>query len=309
MTTIRQAWGQSLIEQGRKHDNLIVVDADLATSTQAVLFEQEFPNRFIEVGIAEQNAIGIATGMSTLGFVPWVSSFGVFFTQRSLDQIRMLISQTEANVKIGGSYSGLLNGSSGKAHQDIEDIAILRGMPNMTVLSPADAAETRDAVAWATEHVGPVYVRLARNDEGDLPDDNQGFAIGQPRVLHQGKDAILISTGTQALRTLKAAEILSSQCIEVKVIHLPTIKPLDEEALMGQLGHPSQIVTVEDHSIYGGIGGMVSEIISSRMPGPRVSRIGLNDEWSQSGPDDFLLDRYGLSAQKVAEQVQEILRS
>lgn len=307
MTAIRQAWGQALLEEGRKHEDLVVVDADLATSTQAVLFEREFPDRFIEVGIAEQHAIGMAVGLSTLGFVPWVSSFGVFFTQRSLDQIRMLVSQTKANIKIGGSYSGLLNGSSGKTHQDIEDIAILRGIPNLTVLSPADASETKAAVAWATEYVGPVYIRLARDDEGNLPTTTHRLVIGQSRILRQGDDATLISTGVQTLRTLKAAEILARQGISTKVIHIPTIKPLDEETLLQQIGQSGQVITVEDHSIYGGIGGMVSEIMSSEMPGTLVSRIGLKDEWSQSGPDDFLLDRYGLSADRVAQRILKIL--
>ncbi|WEV64313.1 transketolase C-terminal domain-containing protein [Bifidobacterium sp. ESL0732] len=340
MTSMRQAWGETLVELGRDNDKLTVVDADLAPSTKATLFESAYPQRFIQAGIAEQNAVGMAAGLASLGFIPWLSSFGVFFTQRSLDQIRMLVSQTHMNVKFGGAYSGLLNGSSGKTHEDVEDIAIMRAMPNMTVLSPADAEETKAAVRWATGYDMPVYLRLSRDDAGDLPEagNDDGFAIGQPKVLRKASDmassktsinsdststygsVVLISTGAQSIRTLESADLLASAGLQTTVIHLPSIKPLDETAILEAIGDARYVFTVEEHSIYGGIGGLVSEIVAGRprsaQPGvhgsatadamaPQVVRIGLNDEWTQCGPNDFLLDRYGLSAQRVAQKVEE----
>lgn len=309
MTSMRESWGTTLVSLGAEHENLVVVDGDLATSTKAVEFANAYPDRFVEVGIDEQNLVGIAVGMSTLGFVPWLSSFGVFFSQRALDQIRMLVSQTKANVKIGASYAGLLNGSSGKSHQDIEDIAIMRGLPNMTVIAPADANEAKAATEWATEYDGPVYLRLARDSAEDVfTDQRHRFVLGEPEVLLGGHhDTVLISTGIQTSRTLQASSLLANRGIQVGIIHLPTLKPLNEEALLQAVGDATNVITVEEHSIYGGLGGIVCEAIASQAPGKRVTRLGLNDEWSQSGPNDFLLDHYGLSPIKVAEQVYGIL--
>jgi len=303
----RQAWGETVSRLAGLDDRVIVLDGDLATSTRADIVAAEHPECFIEVGIAEQNMVGMAAGLTTVGYRPWLSSFGVFFTQRSLDQIRMLVSQTKAPVRLAAAYTGLLNGSSGKTHQDIEDLAVMRAMPGMTVLAPADAAEVRAATLWAAEHDGPVYLRLARDAVADVFADDVGFVVGAPRLLASGDDIVLVSTGVQTSRTARAAELLSGAGIAATHIHLPTLKPLDVEALLALIGEAETIVTVEEHSVLGGLGGLVAEALAERGSGARLHRIGLEDRWSESAPNDFLLDKYGLSAERVAERVRGIL--
>lgn len=307
MTSMREAWGSTLVSLAEKDERVVVLDGDLATSTKAVLMANAHPERFIEVGIAEQNIVGMAMGLSTLGYHPWLSSFGVFFTQRSLDQIRMLVSQTKSPVKIGGSYAGLLNGSSGKTHQDIEDLAIMRAMPNMTVIAPADANEAAAAVRWASDSPGPVYLRLARDSARDVFPDDVEFAPGRSTTLREGGDVVLVSTGIETARVLDAADLLSTEGTEATVVHVPCLKPLDEDALLERFGDATLVITVEEHSIYGGLGGLVAELVADRKPGVRVVRVGLADSWSESGPNDFLLDKYGMSAEKVATRVAGIL--
>lgn len=307
MASMRDAWGEALVQLAGVDDRILVLDGDLATSTKAVLFAEAYPDRFIEVGIAEQNLVGMAAGLTTLGFRPWLSSFGVFFTQRALDQVRMLVSQTQAPVKIGASYAGLLNGSSGKTHQDIEDIAIMRAMPNMTVLAPADANEATAAIAWATDSDGPVYLRLARDDAGDVFPKDFHFRVGVPEIVREGSHLVLISTGVQTARVIQAATLLAEEGIDATVIHVGTIKPLDEDALLDAIGDTRLVITIEEHSVLGGLGSLVCEITASRRPGTRVERLGLADQWSESAPNDFLLDKYGLSALRVAEQVSRIV--
>ncbi|MDR3718434.1 MAG: transketolase C-terminal domain-containing protein, partial [Bryobacteraceae bacterium] len=300
-------WGEALVQLGKDDRRIVVLDGDLANSTKADLFADAYPDRFIQVGIAEQNMVGMAAGLATLGFRPWLSSFGVFFSQRALDQIRVLLSQTGASVRIGASYAGLLNGSSGKTHQDIEDLAVMRAMPNMTVIAPADATEARAATRWAADHDGPVYLRIARDAVADVFAEDFEFVPGLPRMLRQGGDLTIVSTGVQTARVIAAAGLLAAEGIEATVIHLGTLKPLDEDALLGLLGTTALVVTVEEHSILGGLGGLVSEIVAARRPGMRVARIGLADHWSESGPNDFLLDKYGLSPRRVAEQIHAIV--
>ncbi|MFZ0711296.1 MAG: transketolase family protein, partial [Terrimicrobiaceae bacterium] len=208
MKALRDVFGDTLVALGWTNPNVVVLDADLANSTKADKFAMAYPDRFLQMGIAEQNFIGVAVGLASLGFVPWLSTFTVFFTHRAIDPIRMLVAQTHANVKIGAAYSGLLTGLTGKTHQDVQDIAIMRAMPDMTVLAPADAIEGEAIIRWATEFQGPVYLRLARDPSPDVFDDKYSFVPGKTILLREGSDVLLISTGPQSVRCKQAAELL-----------------------------------------------------------------------------------------------------
>ena len=302
MKALRDAWADTLVSLAKEDQRIVVLDGDLANSTKADKFAAAHPDRFLEMGIAEQNMVGVAVGMATLGFVPWLSSFTVFFTHRAVDPIRMLVAQTNANVKIGAAYSGLMTGFTGKTHQDVEDLAIMRAMPQMTVLAPADQHECASMIKWANHYHGPVYLRLTRDASGEVFGADYLFAIGEPRWLRQGKHALLISTGPQSVRCLEAANELDKQQIQVGVLHLPSIKPLNEAALLEACSAYDLIFTVEEHSVFGGLGGLVAELLSAHAP-RRVIRYGLEDKWGESAPNDFLLDKYGLSALQVSQRI------
>lgn len=306
MKAQRQVWGETLAALAETDSRLVVLDGDLATSTRADIVANAHPDSFIQIGIAEQNMVGMAFGMSTLGFRPWLSTFGVFLTHRALDQIRMLVSQTKAPVRISAAYTGLLNGSSGKTHQDIQDLAIMRAMPNMTVIAPADEFEAESVIRWAAEFDGPVYMRFARDAVAPVFDENYEFTLGRPHLISQGGDITLISTGVQTSRVREAVSLLSAAGIEARLIHVPTIKPLDQEELIRLIDGSPVVVTIEEHSVIGGLGGAVCEILAQR-GGTRVVRLGLEDQWSESAPNDFLLDKYGLSPSRVAEKVRSQL--
>jgi transketolase len=303
MPSIREAWGTTLAQLTDVNERLIVVDPDVANSTRADIVADHAPHRFIQMGIAEQNAIGVAVGLAGEGFIPWTSSFSPFMTHRAIDQIRMLVAQTGANVKIAGAYAGLLTGATGKTHQDVQDIAIMRAMPGMVVLAPADAIECASMVRWATDHDGPVFIRLARDPEPDVFGDNYTFVPGRVHKLRDGDDVVLVSTGIQTSRVLLAARTLNSEQIAAAVIHVPTIKPIDVAAFVDAVGDAPLVITVEDHTVLGGLGGLVTEILSEHSP-RRVLRIGLQDTWTESAPNDFLLEKYGLSPDRVADQVR-----
>ena len=308
MTALREVWGQTLADLGDANPSLLVLDPDVGNSTKADIFAAAHPERFLQLGIAEQNAIGTAVGLASQGFVPWVSSFSVFVTHRAIDQIRMLVAQTGANVKIAGAYAGLLTGLTGRTHQDVEDIAILRAMPGLTLLCPADPAECAAMVRWATAHEGPVYMRIARDPEPDVfEEDTYEFVPGRVYTLRHGGDVTLVSTGVQTTRVMGAATLLSGEGVEATVVHVPSLKPLDEAGLRSALAGTPLIVSVEDHSVMGGLGGLVAEVISEFGGSAPLKRIGLNDVWTESAPNAFLLDKYGLSPAKVAEQVQKYL--
>lgn len=309
MRAQRDVWGDTLVEIGAYDPSIVVVDGDLANSTKADKFADAFPDRFVEVGIAEQNMVGIAFGLTTAGFRPWLSTFGVFLTHRALDPIRMLVSQTQAPVRIAGSYSGLLNGSSGKTHQDIEDLAIMRAMPNMIVLAPADEVEIAEMTRWASAHDGPVYIRIARDAVPAVLPEDYKFQLGRVVTLRPGGVVALVSTGVQSSRVNEAAAILSESHIHVRVIHVPTIKPLDVQSLLAAVDGARLVITIEEHSTIGGLGGLISETFSELTRAPRVARLGLEDKWAESGPNDFLLDKYGLSPERVADQVRGYLNS
>ena len=306
MKALRIAFGETLVELGGQYPNLLVLDGDLANSTMTSIFDQAYPDRFIQTGIAEQNMVGMAAGLAHTGFIPWMSTFAVFLTHRGLDPLRMLVAQTRANVKVAGAYSGMLSGLTGKSHQDVQDLAIMRAMPEMVVLAPADAVETRTMMRWATDYDGPVYIRLARDPSPVLLPDEHTFEPGLPLVLRRGADVTLIATGVQTPRTLDAAALLAGHGVEATVLHVGCLKPLDESALVAEAGTPPLVVTVEEHSVIGGLGGLVAEVLSTHAP-QRVVRIGVDDVFGESAPNDFLLNRYGLTPERVAERVLEEL--
>lgn len=307
MKAQRNVWGEAMVSLAKTDDRVVVLDADLATSTQAVMVANEVPGSFVMAGIAEANMVGMAAGMAMVGFRPWLSTFGVFLTYRSLDQIRMEISQTHLPVRLAAAYSGLLNGSSGKTHQDLADLAIMRTMPNMTVLAPADEVEAEAVIRWAAEHDGPVYLRLARDAVEPVFDEGYAFRMGAPIQVSDGSDVCLVSTGVQTSRVAKARDLLAQRGISARLVHVPTIKPLDEAALLDLVGGFDLIVTVEEHTVLGGLGGLVSEVVGATAHPQRVVHVGLDDAWSESAPNDFLLDKYGLSPERVADAVAQIV--
>jgi transketolase len=299
---MRDAWAETLRDLAAEDLDLLVLDGDLATSTRADRFAVAYPERFLQMGIAEQNMVGVAVGLATLGYVPWLSSFAVFFTHRAVDQVRMLVAQTHANVKIGAAYSGLLTGFTGKTHQDVEDLAIMRAMPGMTVLAPGDATECVAMVRWATAAPGPVYLRLARDAGPDLFDDAYRFEPGRVIALRDGADVLIVSTGMQSARCLAAATLLETMGISAGILHVPSLKPVDAAAIADSARRVDLVVTVEEHTLLGGLGGLVAEILGERVP-RRLVRIGIEDTWGESAPNAFLLDRHGLSPERVAERV------
>jgi transketolase len=305
---LREAFGDTLVELGGLYPDLLVLDGDLANSTLADRFAQAYPDRFLAMGIAEQNMAGTAAGLSTLGFIPWISTFAVFAAKRDLDQVRVVIAQPALNVKIQGAYSGLLTGFTGKTHQSVEDIAVFRAMPNMTVLAPADATEARLAMHAATVHRGPVYLRMTRDPSPVIFGPDHRFEIGRAYLVREGRDVTIISTGVQTTRALEAADILAAEGVSAHLLHVPTLKPLDEQAVVEAAARTGAVVTAEDHTIIGGLGGAVAEILGERHPTP-MRRVGLRDTFGESGPNEALLEKYGLTAGHVAAAAHELLKA
>jgi len=299
---MRDVWAETLIELGSVNPDLLVLDGDLGTSTRADRFAEAHPGQFLQMGIAEQNMVGVAAGLSTVGYVPWLSSFTVFFTHRAVDQIRMVVAQPRANVKIGAAYAGLLTGKTGKTHQDVEDLAIMRAMPGMTVLAPADASECAAMIRWATETPGPIYLRLARDPGPDVFDDTYRFEPGRVIPLRAGPDLLIVSTGPQTARCLEAATLLEREGVSAAVVHVPCLKPIDGIAIAAAARSVPLVVTVDEHTILGGLGGLVAEVLGELAPRPLV-RIGIQDTWGESASNAFLLDRHGLSSERIAERV------
>jgi transketolase len=306
MKALRDVFGDTLVSLGSSDPNVVVLDADLANSTKADKFAKMYPGRFLQMGIAEQNFVGVAVGLASLGYVPWLSTFTVFFTHRALDPIRMLVAQTHANVKIGAAYAGVMTGLTGKTHHDVEDLAIMRAMPDMTVVAPADAIEGEAIIRWATEFEGPVYVRLARDASPNVFDEPYRFVPGKTISLREGRDVLLTSTGPQSVRCLQAAELLHGQGISAGVLHVPSIKPVNKEEIVSAAEKAKLVVTVEEHTIYGGLGGLVAEVLSEASP-RRVVRFGIEDRWGESAPNDYLLETFGMSAARLSERIQKLV--
>jgi transketolase len=303
---LRDVWADTLIEVASEDPRVLVLDGDLATSTRADRFASAHPDRFYEMGIAEQGMVGTAVGLAAMGFVPWLSSFAVFFTHRALDQVRMAVAQTHANVKIGAAYAGVQTGFTGKTHLDVQDLTIMRAMPGMTVLAPGDATECAAMVRWATATPGPVYLRLGREGGPDIVPPDYEFVPGRVLRLRDGTDVVLMSTGQQTARTLAAAGLLAADGIEAGVLHVPSLKPVDADAIAGAAATAPLIVTTEEHTVVGGLGSLVAEIVTRAQP-RRVEAIGIDDEWGESAPNAWLLERFGLTPDRIADRVSRTL--
>jgi transketolase len=303
---MRDAWGNALVELADRYPALLVLDGDLANSTKADTFAAARPDRFLEMGIAEQNMLGVAAGLATVGFVPWISTFAAFLAKRALDQIRVVIAQPHLDVKLCGSYSGILTGKTGKTHQSVEDLAVFRAMPGVTTIAPADPVELRGAMVALMESPGPAYLRLTRDPSPTLFPTDYRFELGRGALLRDGGDVALIGTGVQTVRVLEAAALLAAEGVEASVLHLPTLKPLDEAAIVAVAERTGAVVTAEDHSIIGGLGSAVAETLAEHRPTP-LRRVGWRDTYGESGPNDALLEKYGLTGRHVAEGARRLL--
>lgn len=303
---MRDAWGQGLVDLAGIYDNLVVLDGDLANSTRADIFHAAYPERFFEMGIAEQNMLGVAAGLATTGYVPWISTFAAFLAKRALDQIRLVIAQPGLNVKMAGSYSGILTGKTGKTHQSVQDIAVFRAMPHVVTIAPADVVELRQAMEAMMNDDRPTYIRLTRDPSPVIFGDDYSFEIGKATLLREGKDIGIVSTGVQTVRALAAADLLASEGIDASVLHVPTLKPIDVDSIVELAERTNAVVSAEDHSIIGGLGGAVAELLAEHRP-TRMRRVGLQDTFGESGPNDAILEKYGLTPNHIVSAVHSLL--
>lgn len=303
----RESYGNALAELGKEYEELIVLDADLANATKTLTFKKAFPERHIDCGIAEANMTGIAAGLSTCGYVPFISTFAMFAAGRSFEQVRNTIGYPHLNVKIGATHSGISVGEDGASHQCNEDIALMRTIPGMVVINPCDDAEARAAVRAAYLHDGPVYLRFGRLAVPVLNDESTyQFEIGKGVQLRDGKDCTIIATGLCVSESLEAANRLAERGISAQVINIHTIKPLDEEIVIAAAKKTDRIFTVEEHSVIGGLGAAVAEVLGDKCP-TRITRIGMQDVFGESGAAKELLHKYGLDAEGVATRIQKEL--
>ncbi len=301
----RDSYGNALAELGAAHPDLVVLDADLAGATKTSIFKKAFPDRHFDCGIAEGNMMGIAAGMAAAGLVPFASSFAMFAAGRAFEQIRNSIGYPHLNVKIGATHGGISVGEDGASHQCCEDFALMRSIPGMVVMSPADDVEARAMVKAAYEHKGPVYIRFGRSAVPVIHGEDYTFEIGKGEVLRDGSDVAILANGLMTAEALAAAEVLAAEGLDAMVINLGTIKPLDEALVLEAARKCSKIVTCEEHSIIGGLGEAVCSLLSEKLPTP-VRRIGVNDQFGESGPAGALLKAYGLSAEHIAEVVKDL---
>lgn len=305
--SIRSQYGKTLVELGKENANIVVLDADLSCSTQTALFAKEFPERFFNMGIAEQDLITTAAGLSTVGKIPFVSTFAMFATGRAWEQIRNSVCYPKFNVKIVATHGGITVGEDGASHQALEDIAIMRNIPNMMVIVPADCTETKEVIKFAANYDGPIYIRLARTNVVNVFNpETYKFDPLKALVVKEGKDVTLITNGETLCETIECAEILAKNNISAEVIHMPVVKPIDSKTLLDSAKKTNNVITIENHSIIGGIGSAVCELMSEKYP-VKVKRIGINDEFGQSGEQRALMEHYGLTGEKLAESVIKYL--
>ena len=298
----RQSYGETLEKLGEKYSDIVVLDADLATATKTINFAKKFPERFFDMGIAEANMMSTAAGMATTGKVPFASTFAVFAAGRSYDQIRNSICYPNLNVKICSTHSGITVGEDGATHQMLEDISMMRTLPNMKVLSPADDIETKWAIEEAYKQKGPVYVRLSRLATPIIYDENQHFEFGKMIQIGKGIDATIFASGDVLAEALKAKEILAkTKGIDIRVVDVHTIKPIDEDMIVKCAKETKRLISIEDHNVIGGLGSAISEVLTSKYPA-KLERIGINDEFGRSGKAEELVEFYGLSAEKIVEK-------
>ena len=300
----RDSYGNALVELGKEHDNVVVLDADLAAATKTGVFKKAFPDRHIDCGIAECNMVAAAAGMAAMGLVPFASSFAMFAAGRAFEQVRNSIGYPQLNVKIGATHGGISVGEDGASHQCCEDFALMRSIPGMTVLCPSDDVEARAAVKAAYAHEGPVYLRFGRLAIPVFHDEETfTFEIGKGEQLTEGNDVAIIATGLMVNEAMKAAETLKAEGIAARVINICTIKPLDEEIILKAAKECGKIVTCEEHSIIGGLGEAVAALLSEKLPTP-MRRVGVNDVFGHSGPAWDLLKQFGLCAENIVSVVK-----
>ncbi|QSV47263.1 transketolase family protein [Geobacter benzoatilyticus] len=306
MIATRDAYGQTLAELGEENNSIVVLDADLSGSTKTSTFAKKFPERFFNMGIAEANMVGTAAGLAATGKIPFVSTFAIFAVGRAWEQVRQSVAYPGANVKIVATHGGVTVGEDGGSHQSVEDIAIMRAVPNMTVIVPADGPETSRAIRAAAAYKGPVYVRLGRNKVPTVTPEDVPFEIGKGVQLADGTDVTFVTTGLMTGQAVAAAEALKAEGVSARVVHLATVKPLDGEILLKAARETGAIVTAEEHSIVGGLGGAVAEFLGEHCPTP-MKRVGLNDRFGTSGKAEELLKYFGLMPADLAEAAREII--
>ncbi|NOU90833.1 transketolase family protein [Paenibacillus sp. LMG 31460] len=305
--SMRDVFGDKLLELSKRDPRVFALDGDLANSTKLDKVAENNESKFLQMGIAEQNMLGVAAGLASVGLQPWVCSFAAFIVKRAFDQIVVSIAQPKMNVKMIGAYSGLLNGCTGKTHQSLEDLAIMRTQPGMIVLAPADSVELQQMMEYANQYDGPVYIRVARDSYPVLFDEQSyRFQVGKGVTLASGTDVTIISTGTQTSRCLEAVEQLKQEGISAELLHLPSVKPLDAEAIIASARKTGVVVTAEEHSIYGGLSSAVAEVLVENFPVP-MERIGVQDKNSESGSNNALLNKFGLTAEHVAEKARKVM--
>jgi len=304
---IRDAYGEALKELGAKNKNVVVLDADVSSSSKSSLFGAQYPDRFFNVGIAEANMVAMAAGMSTSGKIPFVNTFAAFIVLRGADPVRSLIAYEKLNVKLAGAYAGLSDSYDGASHHSIMDIAFMRALPNMTVVSVADAVETKKAVQIIAEYNGPVYLRLSRAEVPTIFDDSYKFELGKGVQLTEGNDVTIIATGYMVQKSLEAAEQLKEKGINAQVVNIHTIKPIDKELIIKCAKKTGAVITIEEHSIYGGLGSVVAEVLIKECPVP-MEIIGVQDTFAETGAYELLLNKYGLCTENIINTVQKIIK-
>ncbi len=301
MKATRQSYGEALVELGKENENIVVLDADLATATKTIEFAKEFPKRFFDIGIAEADMIGTAAGMATCGKIPYASTFAVFATGRAYDQIRSSVCYPDLNVKICATHAGITVGEDGATHQMLEDINLMRGMPNMHVFCPSDDVQTKWLIKEISKIQGPCYVRLCRLATPDIYNENQKFEIGKMVQIGEGEDSTIFATGVTVSEAITAQKELKERGINVRVIDVHTIKPLDEEMIIKCAKETKRLISVEDHSIIGGIGSAISEVLTDKFP-TKLERMGINDTFGKSGNAKELLKYFKIDSQAIIDK-------
>jgi transketolase len=306
MKAMRDAYGEALVELGRVNADVIVLDADVASSSKTILFKNAYPDRFFNIGIAEGNMVGIAAGLAAAGKVPFVNTFALFLTLRAGDPVRSLVAYNKLNVKLAGTYGGFSDSYDGASHQSVEDVAIMRAIPNLTVVVPCDEFQTKAAVFAAAAHEGPVYLRLSRAEVPPVYDANCKFAIGKGTCLKEGADVTIVANGYMVTKALEAAEVLGQEGIKAEVIDMATVKPIDAALILQSARKTGAVVTVEEHSIYGGLGSAVAEVLAAELPLP-LEIVGISDVFGESGAYEAILSKHGLDKAAVAAAAKKAI--
>ncbi len=304
----RDAYGEALVELAAKDERIVVLGADLTDSTRTKWFADEYPDRFFDFGIAEQNMLNAAAGLSLVGKIPWVSTYGVFVAGRAWDQIRTTTCYSNLNVKIGGAHGGISVGPDGATHQALEDVATMRVLPNMTVIVPADYHETKKAVVWASQHIGPVYVRFGREPVPVVTQPEDPFECGRANLISDGSDVTIANNGPVLKQAMEAVKLLNERGISARLLNIHTVKPIDREAIAEAARKTGAIVTVEEHQVAGGFGSAVAEVVVQTHPVP-MRFIGIQDRFGESGTPEELFEEFGLTAKHIVAAVEDVLKA